>query len=254
MPADSNNDLLAAGAWAVAALAAVGLSQSAPVRLVLAVPLVLFVTGHVLLRALGFTPTSLAAHCTYAVGASIGVCLAGGLALDLVGGLTPLGWACWFAVVTLALSWFAWRRGADRNWAFAEPGFRRFHVVHGAVVGCALLIGCGAYAVAVRGEALQKQFSYTQFWMVRAAPDAPDRLLIGIKSAESAPQSFDVDVTFDGRTAALWRSVEVKPGATWLATIGVTPGAEKLHKVEARLYRTGDNDMYRRVSVVVPGG
>jgi hypothetical protein len=254
VPAGNNSDLFTAGTWAVALLAAVSLTQSVPVRLVLAVPLVLFVTGHVLLRAVGLKPASLAAHCTYAVGASIGVCLVGGLVLNLVGGLTPLGWAGWFAVVTVALSWFAWRRGADQNQAFLLLGLHRFRLVHGAVIGGALLIGCSAYAIGMRGEALQKQFSYTQFWMVPAAPDAPDRLLIGIKSAEPASQLFDVDVTFDGHPAGLWRSVEVKPGATWLTTFGVAPGAGKPHKAEARLYRAGDNDIYRRVSVVVPGG
>jgi hypothetical protein len=254
MPADSNNDLLAAVLWAVAALAAVSLTQSSPVRLILAVPLVFFVTGHLLLRALGVRAASPAAHCTYAVGASIGVCLIGGLALNLVGRLTPFGWAGWFTVVTLALSWFACRRGADRNLAFPVPSLHGFHFVHAAAIGGALLVGCGAYAVAVRGEARQQQFRYTEFWMVHAAPDAPDHLLIGIKSAEPAPQLFDVDVTLDGRAAGMWRSVEVKPGSTWVASLNVAPGAGKLRKAEASLYRPGDNDIYRRVSAVLPGG
>jgi len=121
-------------------------------------------------------------------------------------------------------------------------------------MGAALLIGCGAYAVSVRGEALQHQFLYTEFWMVRAAPDAPDRLVIGVKSAEPVTQRFDVNVTLDGRTAGLWRSVEVKPGATWLVALDLGRGAGTLRKAEATLYRSGDNDIYRRVSAVLPGG
>ena len=250
MPADRNSDLFAAAMWAVAAFIAVTLTHSVPVRLILAVPLVLFVPGHVLLRALGLNAASLAAQCTYAVGASIAVTLVGGLALNLVSGLTPLGWAGWFAVFTLALCCVASRRSGDANWTLALP---RPGVAHGAMLGGALLIGCAAYAVSVHGEALQHQFRYTEFWMVRASPDDPGRLLIGIKSAEQTPQLFDVGVSLDGRPAGFWRSVAVKPGGTWLVSLDVAPGAGKSQKAEATLYRPGGNEIYRRVSAVVPG-
>jgi uncharacterized protein YggT (Ycf19 family) len=195
----------------------------------------------------------LAAHCTYAIGASIGICLISGLALNLVGWLTPLGWASWLVIVTAALSWFASQRHADQAAAFRLPTLPQFRFVHGAIIGAAMLIDCSSYAIAMRGEALQKQFSYTAFWMVRAAPNTPNRLLIGIESAESTSQLFDVDVTFDGRTVGYWRSVEVKPGATWFAALDVTPDPGRLQKAEARLYRPGENDIYRRVSTVVSG-
>jgi hypothetical protein len=248
-----NKDLSVAVIWAGVSLLAASLGLSTPIRLVLAVPLVLFITGHVALRAIGLIAGSRAAHCTYAVGASIGICLMSGLVLNLLGWLTPLGWSGWLTLVTIALCFIARRRGAGRTATFRPPGPGRFRLVHGALIGLAMLIGFGAYGIAARGAIGQRQFRYTAFWMVPESRGEPDRLVIGIESDEAETQVFDVNVTLDDHVVGLWHSIAVKPGQTWLTTLDVAPGPGRLHKAEARLYRPGDNVIYRRVSTVVPG-
>ncbi|MER9545651.1 hypothetical protein NKI72_26975, partial [Mesorhizobium sp. M0437] len=98
----STRDLLVAFLWAGAAVAAVALSDSLLLRTALCAPMVFFISGHTVLRAIGVWTTSASQHLVYAVGASLAAGIAGGFALNAAGFLTPLGWALWFWAVTAA--------------------------------------------------------------------------------------------------------------------------------------------------------
>lgn len=254
MPAIKHRDLMAACLWAVATLLAVLFVEDALVRAIVSAPLLFFLTGHVVLRAIGFVGLSLPEHIAYAVGASIAVCLAGGFFLNWVGCLTPLGWAIWLAAATGSATLIALCRKkwpAPILWSVQLPNFR---IWHAAVFCVAAFVTYGAYALAVRDEARQRQFKYTEFWMLSGTPAATSgSLVIGIKSAEAEPRRFDVEVRLDGTTVALWRSIAVEPGATWTRQMAVTPGAGRLHKAEALLYEPASNAVYRKVSAIVPG-
>src|ERR1700737_210148 len=96
MSAPRNRDLLAACLWATATGIAVAVGDSVLLRTVLGAPMVFLVSGHTVLRAVGVRTTSLPEHLAYAVGASLATGIAGGLALNAAGLLSPLGWAVWF--------------------------------------------------------------------------------------------------------------------------------------------------------------
>src|SRR5258708_14856963 len=100
MGAPSNRDLLVACLWAAATVAAVAVSDGVLLRTVLGAPMVLLVSGHAVLRAIGVKTTSVSEHLAYAVGASLAAGIAGGFALNAASFLTPLGWAVWFWAVT----------------------------------------------------------------------------------------------------------------------------------------------------------
>jgi uncharacterized membrane protein len=85
----SKLDLLAACLWAGATVAAVAVGDSLALRTVLGAPMVLLVSGHALVRALGVRTTSLTQHLIYAVGASLAAGIAGGFVLNAAGFLTP---------------------------------------------------------------------------------------------------------------------------------------------------------------------
>src|ERR1700733_7780684 len=107
MDAPSNRDLSAACVWATATMAAVVVGDSVPLRAILGLPMVFLVPGHTVLRAIGVKTAWLPEHLAYAVGASLACGIAGGVALNVVGLLTPLGWAIWFWAVTLGTSLIA---------------------------------------------------------------------------------------------------------------------------------------------------
>jgi hypothetical protein len=249
----SHRDLMGACLWALAAVLAVLFFDDTLIRIIVCAPLLLFLTGHAALRALGPIGGSPPERVVYAVGASIAICLVGGFLLNWIGYLTPLGWVLWLAAATGLATAIALHRHPNPV-AVPEPkGQPGFPIWHAPVLGIAILITYGAYGLAVRDEAHQRQFKYTELWMLPGAPAAPDNLVIGIKSAEAGLRHFDVEVRLDGTTVALWRSIAVEPGATWTREMAVAPHGARPHKAEALLYEPVGNALYRRVSTVIPG-
>ncbi|RWE84615.1 MAG: DUF1616 domain-containing protein [Mesorhizobium sp.] len=246
----SKRDLLAACLWAGAAVAAVAFSDSALLRVALGAPVVFLVPGHTVLRAIGVSTTSALQHIVYAVGASLAVGIAGGFALNAAGSLTPLGWALWFWTVTAAAALVAAVR-RDTPDLPAWPALARVRVWQGAVLMLAVLVATGAYAFAVRDEAAHREFKYTEFWLLPSASGEQGRITVGIRSAETQTQRFDVEITLDGQPLAVFRSVAVAPGGTWAQEIPV-PVVAIRQRAEARLYRPQDNRLYRSVSTLVP--
>jgi uncharacterized membrane protein len=250
MGAPSNRDLLAACLWAAATVAAVAVSDSLLLRTILGVPMVLLVSGHAVLRAIGVKTTSVSEHLAYAVGASLPAGIVGGFTLNAAGFLTPLGWAVWFWAVTAGAALVAAsRRDAPDLPAWSGPV--RVRLWQGAAIALAVLIATGAYALAIRDEATNRQFKYTEFWMLPWAYGDRGQLTVGVRSAETQTQRFDVEITLDGRPFAVFRSLTIAPGDTWAREIPV-PVLATRQKAEARLYRPEDNRLYRSVSTLVP--
>lgn len=254
MTANRHRDLKAACLWALATLLIVLVLDDAPIRIVMSAPLLLFVTGHAALRAVGPFGASLPERVVYAIGASIAICLAGGFFLNWIGHLTPRGWAFWLVAVTGLATFVAVRRHPDPAPVPATTGLANFRMWHAAALGVAILVSYSAYRLTVRDEARQRQFTYTELWMLPDAALAPGRLLVGVKSAELEPRIFDVEIRLDGATIALWRSIAVEPGATWTREMAVAPDLGHPHKAEALLYEPAGNALYRKVSTIIPGG
>lgn len=246
----SNRDLLVASLWAAAAAAAVAVSDSIFLRTILGAPMVFLVSGHAVLRAIGVRTTSVSEHLAYAVGASLLAGIAGGFVLNAAGFLTPLGWAVWFLAVTASTSLIAARRGDASNLpAWAGPA--RIRLWHGATLALAVLVATGAYALAVRDETADRQFKYTELWMLPWANGESGRLTVGVRSAESQAQRFDLEISIDGLPFAVFRSLTISPGDTWTREIAV-PLLAARQKAEARLYRPDDHRLYRNVSTLLP--
>ncbi len=246
----SKLDLLAACLWAGAAVAAVAVSDSLLIRTALGAPMVFLVSGHTVLRAIGVRTGSALQHFVYTVGASLAAGIAGGFALNAAGSLTPLGWALWFWAVTATAALVA----AGRRDAPDLPGWpapARVRLWQGAALVLAVLLATGAYALAVRDEAAYREFKYTEFWIVPWTDGEPGRLTVGVRSAETQAQRFDLEITLDVQPFAVFRSLTIAPGETWAQEIPV-PVLATPQKVEARLYRPEDNRLYRSISTLVP--
>jgi hypothetical protein len=246
----SNRDLLAACVWAGATVVAVAVSDVVLLRTVLGAPMVFLVSGHALLRAIGIGTTSVAEHLASAVGASLAAGIAGGFALNAAGFLTPLGWAVWFWTVTVGATLVAVGR-RDAPDLPAWPGLARPPLLQGVALALAVLVATGAYALAIRDEATDRQFKYTELWMLPRFPGDPSRLAVGIRSAETQTQQFDLEITLDRQPFAVFRSLTIAPGDTWTREIAV-PVLATQQRAEARLYRPDDNRLYRSVSTLVP--
>ncbi|MER8784747.1 DUF1616 domain-containing protein [Mesorhizobium sp. M1006] len=231
-------------------MAAVAVSDSLVLRTALGAPMVFLVSGHTVLRAIGVRTTSALEHFVYAVGASLATGIGGGFALNAAGFLTPFGWAVWFWAVTTAAALVAARR-RDAPDLPAWPAPAKVRLWQGAVIALAVLVATGAYALAVRDEAAYREFKYTEFWILPWADGESGRLTVGIRSAETQAQRFDLEIIVDGQPLAVFRSLTIAPGDTWTRQIPV-PVLAVRQRAEARLYRPVDNRLYRSVSTLVP--
>ncbi len=246
-------DLLAASLWAVLAALSVCFTDSLFLRILMSVPLVFFLPGYVLLRAMKPFGTSTAERTVYAAGISIAVCLLCGLILNWAGWLRPGGWALGLAALVCFTALFGLRKERDAASFAPQTLGSRLRLWQEAVFGVALFIACGAYFLAVRDEADQRQFKYTELWMIYGSPRAPGQLIVGVKSAEDDLRQFDMEVAIDGRTIGMWHALALEPGDSWTREITVPIKPGHTQKAEAWLYRPEDNTIYRRVSAVVPG-
>ena len=244
---NKNRDLAGVFVWSLVLLLVVIATDNVVIRLMLAAPLLLWLTGHVVLRSIGPIWTSLLEHTAYAVGASIAICVAGGFVLYSISLLTPIGWSGWLVLVTGT----AFLVGSRRRYGWLIPSvklpsLRRQHVI---TICVAFLITAGAYLLAIHDEANQREFKYTEFWILPKWK-APGKLFVGIKSGEAETQRFDVEVTADGSVIALWRSIEIAPDTDWVREVKVASG---VHKAEAKLYRPSDHTIYRKASTFISG-
>jgi hypothetical protein len=202
------------------------------------------------LRATKVPTTSIPEHVVYAVGASLAIGIAGGLALNIVDFLRPSGWAIWFWITTIGASLVTAMRGDDLHISWPRP--TEIKLLHGVAFAHAATITTGAYALAIRDEASQQQFKYVALWMLPPANAGTGRLAVGVRNDETKTETFDLEITLNEQPLAVFRSLNLAPGETWTRDIAA-PVSTTTRTAEARLYRPKDNRLYRRVSALVPG-
>jgi hypothetical protein len=230
----------------VAAVAAVELTDSVPLRSVLCLPLAIYGVGFALMRALRPRVGSVVEWHTLAVALSFFVLVAGGFALNAIGALGPRGWVLLTASVTLAGLVVAALRGGE---AVEVSGERVHFAPFGALtlagaVGAALLI-VGAVGFAIADAHRWRQFEFTEFWMVPDEARNPRVVSIGIRNAEARSQRFDVEVAADGMPVSGWRSILLQPGESFVREL---PVGGRFERLEARLFTSENHDrIYRKV-------
>jgi hypothetical protein len=241
-----NRDLVIVFFWAIMLLLVTLTMSVTMLSTLIAVPLLLLLSGYSVLRAIGIAAAPLE-YAVYAVGTSIASCVVGGLVLNLLSLLTPFGWAVWLVVLTGTM-WFLVARRHDGATIVIGPLVRlpRMKRWHRVILGLATAITVSAYVLALHDEANDREFVYTDFWMVPKG--ASGVLALGIKSAETAPQIFEVEVLADGHMIANFHSIDLGPGETWTHNIALTP---KTKRVDAKLYNT-EHAVYRKVSYQPP--
>ena len=250
-------DLTAGFWWALLLLLTVFITDNFVVRLILSLPLICFLTGHTVLRAIKPVQTATPLeHSALAAGLSIAVCVGGGFLLNMISMLNPIGWAIWIMVVNGFAGLIALRQ-PYKPFVLAE--LPRIRVWHGLVLCAAIGVTSGSYLLAAYTIDTFHEFKYTEFWLI---PEIPGKMVIGVQSGESELEEYDIEVIAVDSTdkapagrantamIAAFRSIDLAPGDQWVRelTVGVN------HKrVEANLYRARDHAVYRKVSALTPG-
>ena len=249
MSADSMTkrvDLTAGFWWALLLLFAVLVTDNFVIRLLLSLPLVFLLTGHTVLRAVKpVQTTELLEHLLFAAGASIAICVGGGFLLNTISMLNPVGWAMWFIAVNGVAALIALPQPFE---PFVLPGLPKIRVWQALSFCAAVAITAGSYVLAAHVLDGYREFQYTELWLVPEPMHG--KLVIGVRSSETEPDEYDMEVIADKTMIAAFRAIELGPGQQWVKEI--TVGLDQ-KRVEANLYRTRDHALYRKVSATTPG-
>jgi hypothetical protein len=212
---------------AAAAILCLGLQiwgRSPPLALTAAAaPLVFYLPGWGVLRALGVEPEGWPEANALRVALSLAIVVIVGLLLHLADSITRPGWLIGLGAVTLTGCRLALAR--QRRSVAAAPtsagrgGARRTLLRPGDIATMAGAIGVAAAAVAVSVAQTSRhhEFRYTQLWIV-PKEGAPDEVVVGLRNKEAGEERYEIELFVDRRLVRTWGSVPLRPGETWTTT------------------------------------
>jgi hypothetical protein len=249
-----SSDLLAV--MIIAALStglALVLPADSIVRLMCALPLVLFLPGYAITAAL-FPPRSLGfpERLLFSLGLSVIATALTGLALNLTPwGLQTSTWAIALAAIVLLACAIAWRRRQDAAITVA-PGDTQFklRLRDGLLLGLAVLVTATAIGLTRLPVAPNGVAGYTSLWMIPANPDSSNDFRLGLNSAEFTETRYRLQVSVGDQVVQAWPELSLKPGEAWETTIGVRSDQVVSGTIVADLYRLDDpTTIYRHVKL-----
>ncbi|GEM_PF-3105133 len=156
---------------------------------------------------------------------SIGISIAGGLFLNLAGGLTRLSWCLFLGTVAIAASAAAWVRTAritsPQPPGVAGAGRRAVSPRSAVLLACAALLVAGALGLSQVSSSRSASEHFVQLWMIPRPFDAgafATRVQLGIRNDEGRPATFLVVVTRSGKALRTWR-VHLAEGRSWTQAV-----------------------------------
>ena len=245
--------LILACAWAACAVAAVLGTDAVSLRSIACAPLALYWPGYCFLRATRHESRSALEWHGLAAMWSMASLILAGFVLNRAHVLEPRGWVVWLAGVVWVLATVAFVR---QRKVPAPP--KRACIVPvapgpAAVFFLALIVTGAAVALAVWDTQTWREFRYTEFWMLPDDHERPALVTIGARNEEQRPMQYDIEVRRDGALLAGWRSVRLDPSERLIRTLPITPSNHGDSTGEAWLFTSGSNEIYRKVSLDVPG-
>jgi uncharacterized membrane protein len=241
-------DLIAVAVFAALAMT---LTLQAPAgslaRLLVTLPLALFLPGYALIaamfpgRTLGFAERLL-----FSVGLSLTLTVLGGLVLYWTSlGVRPVAWAVLLGNITLLAALIAlvrsWRRPLE------SMALVRLRPLQGAQLLLALLLVVGALQLARDGAAARRDAGFTQLWMLPAGVSQAGSVRLGISNYEAQAMRYRLRVSAGTMVLGEWQQVALAPDQQWEAQLAL-PAQTGTPTIEATLYRLdAPETVYRRV-------
>ena len=237
---------------AAAALCAV-LAVFLPVdvlRLVFALPLVLFLPGYALAAAI-FARERLEAPkmALLAAGLSLTVLPLGALVVNYApGGIGAGSWAILLVLVVLAACRAAaLRRPRARDTALAMPKLALGRA-RAAIFGLAALVAVAAMVLAFVPLSAKNAIGYTALWI---KPSGHTAASIGVRSDEQQGGDYRLDIRIGSSSSPIVRRFSLDPGQSRIVRVDGGAGAAG-RPVSAVLFRSGHPAAYRRVATWIP--
>jgi uncharacterized membrane protein len=248
------NDLIAVMAGAVLCALLTQVASAIPViRLIGAMPLVLFLPGYTITTA-AFTRRSLGIpeRLLFSLGISLCVVVLTGLALQWTSwGLQAGTWAIVLAGIVVCATAITWRRRRNQS-TEASPLKIHLHLrfQDGLLLGLAILVCVAAIGLARMPTPPKGVSGYTLLWMIPAADGNANDYRLGVNSMEFSTTAFRLEVMVDNQVIREWPDLKFAPGESWETSIVLQDNRAGAGSVEAMLYRLDNPDViYRQVKL-----
>ena len=242
----------------VSAVVCAVLTQVAPalpaLRLLGALPLVLFLPGYALCAAIFPRRVfGLPERMLLNLGLSLIIVALGGLVLYWLGWSLQAGtWAIalsGFTVCASAIAWWRRRRSHLADDPLLKPHLN-LSLRDGLLFGLALLVAAAAIGLARLPMPPKGVSGYTLLWMLPAGDGNTDDYRLGVNSMEFSPASYRLQVVQDGQVVRNWPEIQLAPGDSWEIQMVLPSDRAGAGSVEAMLYRLDNPDVvYRQVKL-----
>jgi hypothetical protein len=242
-------DLAAVSVLALTALTAVALDLHPLLRVVLAVPLVLFLPGYAILSALApARPLEAIERVLVSLGLSFAVTIVVGILLALTPvRLSALSWAITLAGLTLAGCAIAWvRRVRARIEGPRIPRLTSPPAAAALMLIAALIAGNALVGNSV-GAVGQDEPAPEQLWMVPAA--SPGQIRLGMRAGPGGGE-YALRLSSGGEVIQSY-DLTLAEGEAWEQLV-IVPEQAQGHALVARLYSATDGAELRFVFLQAP--
>ena len=233
-----------------AVLAAMVSTTSADVALrgIVVTPLLLFATGYSVLRATnGAMPLNLQTI-VFSVALSIAICVLTGVVLNTFDTLSVLGWTASLGLLTAGVSTLSLIRCARPARKKTFGSLPNLRLAHWAMFGAAASISVVSVGLARSGAMAQREYAFTQFWMVPDMASSGNLVTIGIRNEEQISTNFEVAIFADGAGVSRQSGIALAPGETWSNVVPLSGKMSRADRVEAWLFKAhAPNNVYRKV-------
>jgi uncharacterized membrane protein len=220
------------------------------IRVVLALPLVLFLPGYALVAAMfARAPVERAVILLLSISLSLSMVIIGGFTIQWVVDLDRFTGGAALSGVTIAAAVVALLRrpptGPSREAVVRAVQVRPAHVV---LLMLAVAFTGAAIALARTPLPAKGVRGYTVLWML-PTNDGSRGVRVGVMSSELDTTTYRLEIE-RARQPALVRRLALRPGDKWESRVAVGPSATR---IVALLYRRAEpNVVYRRVRVLLP--
>lgn len=187
----------------------------------------------------------------FSLGLSLAIGALGGIILNwLPFGIETASWAILLGVIALTAGG-VWLVRRQRPLMVTRDQSPRALGIRGRLMlALAIAVVAAAGGIAVVAVAKQPSSGFSQLWMLPAGGVDHPSVLLGMKSGETRPTRYTLDLVQSGVLLSEWHSAEVAPGQEWHVTIALPPSIKTPGTVEAHLYRTDAPDVvYRSVEL-----
>ncbi len=286
-----NSDMFAA--IAIAALNIVGAFLPTHVFLVsatLALPLVFFIPGYVLIEMIALKSMLSTFHrIIFSLGLSITLDIIGGFLLNILPvGLRAESWVVLLGSFTLLFallipllrrdevgtdlsrpSWQSRYQQDAVNRSLPTVQSHDQYVVNrgvinqaptmssilrgGAILCLAIILVVVALVYATNGVTQQPHTGFTQLWMLPPAqPEQQCIVHLGVHSFELTPVTYSVTLSVNTVREVVWPSIALAPNQTWDQPILVPASSTHTTTVEVKLYKgNSSSSVYRQVHITL---